>query len=138
MKLYFGVENHHPDYYSSGHPNYVLNGKSTLDVAQELENRYGVMQKFFDENKEFVAENVTAALASRIGGGKSDFYDLEEVQRSFRHALYTNQLETKIPNTPTKAAMLGVNSRLNRATGSKRPSFVDGGEYMASFRAWIE
>jgi hypothetical protein len=42
---------------------------------------------------------------------------------------------------PTKAALKGINHRLRhpyRKSNPRRPSFVDTGLYVASFRAWME
>jgi len=139
VKLHLGVEVEHPDYYSSGHPSYTPNHKSTADVANELEKQYGIMQVFFDEHKQQIADTIANALLQGINGVHSDHYQLESIERDFRLDVIQKQFDgkTKKPS-PTKASLMGVSSRRKRATGVPRPSFLDGGEYMGSFRAWVE
>jgi len=42
------------------------------------------------------------------------------------------------PGVPTRAALMGVNSRLKKRRGKRRPSFRDTGLYQASFMAWVD
>ncbi|WP_232458245.1 hypothetical protein [Burkholderia ubonensis] len=126
------------------------NGTMVPEVAQYLEDDYGVMQVFVDlhikEISESVAQAVSDAMDDQLMGlpVSPDIYQasMEEIQSAFRIFLDNEEYPAQsFPQVPTQAALDGVNHRLLHPYTSKnpsRPSFIDTGEYQNSFRAWVE
>ncbi|KUZ03016.1 hypothetical protein WS50_12870 [Burkholderia territorii] len=126
------------------------NGTTVPEVAQYLEDDYGVMQVFVDlhikEISESVAQAVSDAMDDQMMGlpVSPDIYQasMEEIQSAFRNFLDNEEYPAQsFPQVPTQAALDGVNHRLLHPYTSKnpsRPSFIDTGEYQNSFRAWVE
>ena len=56
---------------------YAEDGKTTGDVAEILEDKYDVMQKFADQNidqiAEYMADSFVGAIESRFAGAPEDF-----------------------------------------------------------------
>lgn len=123
---------------------------TTGDVAEILEEKYGIMEAFFENNENAIAgfleeglkgtvENLfTGAPATNdpFGSGTS------KIEEAFKDFLSTREAErVGIEGTPTRAALRGVNHRLKHpyAKGNpRRPSFIDTGLYQTSFKAWVE
>lgn len=123
--------------------------KTTGDVAEILEDRYGLVEKFWEVYEgraiEKLSDGIEGALESFVMGAppKLDPFGkgLSEVEDLFKQFLSTQEAErVGIPGTPTQAALRGVNHRLKRpyVKRAPRPSFVDTGLYQSSFRAWID
>jgi len=125
---------------------------STGDVATWLENRYHVMEVFYNENQQEIAQDVAdslrGALESVMMGapGTLDPYGsaTSEIEDRFKQFLSQGVMETLgYPGVPTQAA-------LDRRSGKKRSgrfkkrrpgtgvSFIDTGLYQANFKAWID
>lgn len=127
---------------------HVESGEQTTgDVATWLENKYHVMEAYFAMNAQKIGDELTAsrmgALENEMMGapaGQNPYADGEQfIDQGFRDFLTTGQIETLgLPGIPTEAAQKGVNHRLKIKKGAPRPSFVDTGQYQASFKAWIE
>lgn len=123
---------------------------STGDVAEILERRYGVCEKFVDiyGNKvaELVAEALQGKLESILMGAPVDTSmvleegQLSEIEELFRKMLDNRELDGKVPGVPTGASLSGVSHRFlhPHARRPARPSFIDTGQYQAAFRAWME
>lgn len=121
---------------------------TTGDVAEILEEKYGVMQAFYRVNQDIVsgaiAKSLEGATESLLMGRRVDpwGYATQLLQREFRHFISSKQAEqVGIPGTPTKAALRGVNHRFKHPyakRNARRPSFRDTGLYMGSFRAWVD
>jgi hypothetical protein len=122
-------------------------GITTFEVAKHLEKKYGIMLKFYDvRQKEVIGsleQSVARAVAYLIQGQRIDPFGgaTQKIQSAFRDFIVTKQAEgVGIPGTPTGAALAGVNHRLAHpyaAGNPRRPSFLDTGLYLSSFRAWI-
>lgn len=124
-------------------------GKATTgDVATFLENRYHVMEKFFEANSEVIAEafaqSAQDAVADLLAGAPNPsltFAATEDLKTKFIEFVDQKKLDFKVPGVPTRASLKGVNHRLkspNASTNPARPSFKDTGLYEASLRAWVE
>lgn len=123
--------------------------KTTGDVAEILEEKYGVMDTFafarLPDIAKALEESIAGELETMIMGGCSSgnpFAGAESaIGAMFKDFIATQQIEHMgIEGVPTQAAMNGVNHRLKHpyAKGNpRRPSFVDTGMYMQSFVAWI-
>lgn len=118
---------------------------TTADVAGWLETKYGIMQKYYDVHGENVIapaieNSLQGSLESVLMGGPvtNAFGSAsEKIQVDFRRFISSKEVErVGIKGTPTKAALLGINPRLKRGRGPRRPSFRATGLYMNSFRFW--
>lgn len=132
----------------------VVSGTQTTgDVAGWLENRYDIMQTFFDNHAQQIADDLTNSLAGALetilmGGPRSPnpfASGTEKVETAFRKFLddeemngHTRLYDGKTYPVPTGAATRGVNHRLKIKRGPPRASFIDTGLYQSSFRAWID
>src|SRR5262245_47963662 len=162
MKLHFGVENHaysqrytvsspltatqkkrRPKVLSKAQQGYAL-GKTTGEVATDIEKKYGLMEKFFDLEELYIVKNFEEAYGNGAGigmmGGSWDVaWDPTPLQGKFRRSLTTRRFDGLIPGVPTRSSLSGISHlRQKPKTGRSRASFVNTGLYMRSFRAWLE
>lgn len=120
--------------------------KTTFDVAQILETRYGLMQAFLDMHAPVIAYEVENSLRGAIetvmmgGRGQPFASATEQIEVLFREALSMQSYDFRVPGVPTQAALAGVRHRFKRAYVRRdpRPSFIDTGLYQRSFRAWVD
>lgn len=124
--------------------------QTTGDVADILEGKYHIMERFFEAYQERIEEVFLEVLddeMTNFGLGKlpgSNAFAAAEgrIAEMFRDFIITGEVERmNIAGVPTKAARKGVNHRLAEpyAKGNpRRPSFIDTGLFIASFRAWME
>jgi hypothetical protein len=123
--------------------------KTTAEVAEILEAKYGVMDTFAFARLPDIAAKLEDSIAGQLetmmmGGHASGnpFASAESaIETMFRDFLFKQQIESfGIAGVPTAAALRGVNHRLKHpyAKGNpRRPSFIDTGLYMAHFKAWF-
>lgn len=123
-------------------------GIDTGEVAEILEERYGIMTAFWKAKRSAYLDWLVAAsveaLEARLEGRavRSDPRTvLGQLQADFRRFISQREVErVGLKGVPTKAALRGVNHRFKHpyAKGNaRRPSFRDTGLYEASFRAWL-
>jgi hypothetical protein len=120
---------------------------TTGDVAGYLENKYHIMELFYEDMEpeitEQLADSLAGALESVLMGAPSDNLDAfaagtSQIDAAFRYFLSRHVIESLgVPGVPTAAALAGVNHRLKDKSGTPRPSFIDTGLYQNSFRAWV-
>jgi hypothetical protein len=129
------------------HKDHVTPGTETTgNVAVWLENKYHVMETYYELRGQFVADALAESLKSVLedlmmgapvtidpfGSGTS------QIESDFKATLSQRLLEGIIPGTPTMAAQKGVSRRFKSGYGPlNRPSFIDTGLYQASFKSWI-
>lgn len=124
-------------------------GKTTKQVANELENKYGIVEKFYAMEEERIAdlvedtygEAIEKALMMRpVSKVRIPSAATEKIEARFRSNLNAHRYDGVIHGVPTLAAQRGVNHLLQQpyAKRGSRPSFVDTGMYSRSFRAWVE
>lgn len=126
-------------------PGKKVRAVTTGDVAQWLEDKYGIMEKYVDIHGDDVIavaieNSLDGALQSLLMGGVVDPWGsaMQKIAVDYRRFISSREAEhVGLPNVPTKAALMGVNHRLKRGRGPRRPSFRDTGLYMNSFRAWV-
>lgn len=125
---------------------------TTGDVAEILEARYGIMNKFMEIHGQKVADEIAGAMQDKLEallmGGPGPSADekilpegaLSGVEQTFREMLDKRELDGKIPGVPTQASLAGVSHRMQNpyAKRGARPSFIDTGAYQTTFRAWVE
>lgn len=132
-------------------------GKTTGDVAQILEDKYHVMETFYEDMGpdviqkaiEHSAQNAVETLilggSSRSGSNSANMsLTLEaegEIEAAFKLWLSQQEMDYTQPGVPTKAALKGISHRLKRANTKMNParaSFIDTGLFQASFRSWLD
>lgn len=120
---------------------------TTAQVAQILEDKYGVMRVFYDNNKDAieaaVVHSVEGALEDLFLGApvKDPFAEAgAEVASGFREFLLSGQIEQLgVEGVPTQAAQDRRSLRFkSKRAKAQRPSFIDTGLYELSARAWVE
>jgi len=120
--------------------------QTTGDVAEWIENKYGVMQFFAEshaaEIQAAVESAIEGSLESRLMGGPEQPNVLagacSEIESQFRRFLDAREMDGKVAGVATEAAARGVNHRMKVRRGAPRPSFIDTGLYQQSFKAWQE
>ena len=123
---------------------------TTYQVAEFLEEKYGIMQAWWDNHGEEVAEKMEVGVQSAIDAVMENRRQANDpfgsamnfAEHSFKNFLSSMEAErVGIPGTPTKAALRGVRHRkkgYKAVIGPRRPSFIDSGMYEANFKAWID
>jgi len=126
---------------------YAEGTQTTGDVAEILEDKYHVMQVFYEQHKEDVAADLESSLAGQLENmmagappPNKPFGSAESaIEDRFHRFLSEGEIEKLgYPGIPTQAALSGVNHRLKSKKGSRRPSFIDTSLYLNSFVAWID
>lgn len=125
-------------------------GKTTGDVAEILEAKYGVLEAFFDNNEvaivDHLEDGITGALESMLMGAPPSLDAFGEgtakIEEMFKAALSNREIESYgLEGVPTAAARKGVSHRFKHPYAKKnprRPSFIDTGLYQASAKVWVE
>lgn len=119
---------------------------TTGEVAKILEEKYEVMAEFVIAHNDDIQKAVTSSieghlinmLVSGITRGTGFEEAMDEIQEEFKKYLDAEEMAGFVPGVPTQAALMGVNHRLGRSTGPRRPSFIDTGLYQKSFKCWVE
>ena len=145
-------------------PHPTGNDVSTGDVAEFLENKYHVMELFYEEvGGEAIArafeQSAKNAVEDLFSGRPADTISLtdeatQEIETTFRVFIDQRELDHVVPGVPTMASTGGVvevngkkrrrgvvNHRMKHPysqANAIRPSFRDTGTYQASFRAWTD
>lgn len=123
----------------------VANGTSTGDVAEWLEENYAIMETFFERYQEqiatLLAESVAGGLESILMGATVELdvfgEGMDGIKDLFQKFLDQKEMDG-IAGIPTQASLLGISHRFKDKQGEPgRPSFIDTGLYVGSFKAWI-
>jgi hypothetical protein len=136
-RLHFGVRD--VPYPYGGQP------RSTHEVAEFLEKRYGVIEHFVGDNETAIRALIkrqSERHAKAVVAGREPSLNpmLAEIKGMFQSFILAKRLDGRIAGVPTKASLRGVNHRLKRpyAKRGPRPSFFDTGLYVSAFKAWVE
>ena len=123
-------------------------GTTTGDVAEILEAKYHPMEAFVElhlsEIAEDLAQGFQGTLESILMGAPppSDPFatGTGKIEDRFKQFLSLGEMEALgYPGVPTKAAIERRSSRFKTKRGpAQRPSFIETGQYQASFKAWID
>lgn len=123
---------------------------STGDVAEILEEKYGIMKHFFDAHSAEIAHDMEEAVGGALDNVLNGFPPapnmfgpaVDQIGDRMKTFISSSEAErVGIAGTPTEAALKGVNHRLKHPfakSNPRRPSFIDTGEYMASLKAWTK
>ena len=117
---------------------------TTGDVAEYLEEKYQIMQTFFDRYSndiaDMMANDMAASLENMMAGAPPAKDPLAE-SMSRIHDLFVAFLDNTEMNglsgVPTRRALEGISRRFKNKKGPPRPSFIDTGAYQAAMRAWV-
>ncbi|EOW6510865.1 hypothetical protein ACOZXQ_000585 [Cronobacter malonaticus] len=124
---------------------YESESTTTGDVAEFLEQKYLIMQTFFDRHGEEIArmmsDDIAASLENMLAGAPpaSDPFaeSMSRVHDLFM-AFLDNSEMNGMPGVPTRRALEGISKRFRDGKGPRpRPSFVDTGTYQAAMRSWV-
>lgn len=124
------------------------NQKTTGDVAETLEQRYHIMETFFELNEDMIG----AALEQSMRHGLESFASgapatltitaeaESEIEAKFRDFIAQRGMDGAVNGVPTIAARLGVSHRFLHpyAKRPSRPSFYDTGLFVANFKMWTD
>ena len=125
--------------------------QTTGDVATWLENRYHVMEVFFQQNQQGVAsdleESLSGALENLLMGAPTSIDAFgsatSKIEDRLKQFIVQGDMEKLgYPGVPTQAALDRRSGKRRSARfKGRRPgtgvSFVDSGLYQASIKAWI-
>lgn len=128
---------------------YSGKGKTTGEVAQILEDKYHLMEHFFELHGQEIADAATESLKDffedQLAGSRRNYVSFKDaestIETMFRKMIDSRELDSLgYPGIPTKAAQRGVSHRRAHpyAKRGPRPSFFDTGLYEQSFKAHIE
>ena len=137
--------------------------KTTGDIAEILESKYGLFTAFVDIHQPVIEHELENSLAGAIetmfGQRRPDFdriranafnSGLGKIEEMFRDAIDRQVYDGRISGVPTQAALNGVRHSLKRPykrtgrrrgrvqPGTPRASFSDTGLFSSSFRAWVD
>jgi len=137
--------------------------KTTGDIAEILEQKYGLFTAFVDIHQPVIEHELETSLAGAIetmfGQRRPDFdrvranafnSGLGAIEELFRDAIDMRVYDGRLPGVPTQAALNGVRHSWKRPykrrggrqskvqPGTPRASFFDTGLFSASFRAWVD
>jgi hypothetical protein len=109
--------------------------KTTGEVAQELEEKYGILDMFFEmeeDNIDDIIEDTFFEYAENVMMMQDyDKHALHErvakLENKFKYALSNRRFDGRITGAPTKASLK-----------EGRASFIKSGLYRQSFRAWVD
>lgn len=123
---------------------------TTGAVAEILEAKYSLAEKFFEGNKSWITNEINKSLelgfeAVMTGAPLShDPYGAAtaKIEEAFKDAISLREFDNFIPGVPTKASLDGVNHRLahpfSKSNPKPRPSFRDTGLYSANIKVWVK
>lgn len=147
MKLHLGVmDGSHGD------------TETIAEVAKYLEDKYDVMQNFFDAHAGDIADDFAKSFAiaiedmmSGLPVGNPFNSATSKTEARFQKFIDLAEIEKMgIEGVPTQAALDGVRSSLkkkkeikgrkyrSKVRGTRRQSFFDTGLYMNAFKCWVD
>jgi hypothetical protein len=121
--------------------------QTTGDVAERLEDKYHIMQVFYEQHKGDVGLALEGALAGALEnllmGAPASTAPFGEgaskIETAFKRFLSDKEMDRLgYPGVPTKASLLGISHRFKGKRGPPRPSFIDTAMYENSFKAWVD
>lgn len=123
---------------------------TTGDVATYLEDRYHILEHFFQHHEADIAadceQSLSGAIENFMAGAPPSNDPLagatSAIEDRMKQFLSTQEIERiGFPGIPTQAARKGVSHRRKHPYAKKnprRPSFIDTGLMQSSYKAWTE
>jgi hypothetical protein len=124
--------------------------KTTGEVAEILEDKYGILDTFafarLPDIAKALEDSIAGELETLIMGGQAGANPFQSAESSIttmmKKFISAQEIEHMgIAGVPTQAAMNGVNHRLKHPYAKKnerRPSFMDTTLYWQTLRAWFK
>lgn len=116
---------------------------TTGEVAEFLEQKYHVIETFYELHKQQISDELGSAVAERIESllqgnpGTSSDLAVDGIDEMFRKYLDAGEWEA-VSGQMVMAARTGVSHRKKKKKREgARPAFIDTGLYQASFRSWL-
>ena len=133
MKLHLGVDE----------VPYAEGQQNTGEVAEILEAKFGVMQKFADQNIDEIAvmiENgLAGSLESILAGAPPEFnvfgQAMADIESRFQD--YIDREEHGIQTKSKQSPKSGARKKRQYRKASDKVTFVDSGLYRGNFKAWV-
>ena len=127
---------------------YDYQPKTTYQVAQILEAKYGILQTFYNMNEQKIIDSLVESYENAISdiGFGADPMALDPagaasswIQHEFKESLSRQAYDGVIRGVPTQASLTGRSRRFKKGykTGT-RASFIDSGLYQSSFQVWVD
>jgi hypothetical protein len=117
-------------------------GKTTGQVMDRLEKKYGIIEEFVEQEKELIASIIEKAVAKAVARDtdiKIPASDLKMLESKFKQAIVDEKFNG-LPGVPTKAAIAGISHKFMHpyAKRGSRPSFIDTELFRRNLRVWFE
>ena len=124
-------------------------GENTGDVAEILEQKYHVMEIFWELHQEPIIaayEDTLRGAIENLSTGKAPLGNNalgnaeSEIEKLFKFFISNREMDGIQPGVPTKAALKGINHRLAHPyakSNPERPSFRDTSMYEDHFHVWM-
>jgi hypothetical protein len=117
--------------------------KSTGQVMDYLESKYGLIEAFIEEEKDLIASIIEKAAVKAI---KNDTKmtipasDCRKLESLFKESIIGQRFDGKVPGVPVHAAIVGVSHKYLHpfAKRAARPSFMDTDLFRRNFKVWSE
>lgn len=123
------------------------NNATTGDVAEILEDKYHVMEIFWQlhgqEGADALTEGLVGQMENVLSGAPLTGDPFGEAESTIDHLFKKFLSEGEMdklgyPGVPTQAALKGVSHRFKKKRGGPRPSFIDTGLFEASFKSEVD
>jgi hypothetical protein len=119
--------------------------RTTHDVADFLEAKYQVVERFVTDNERDIRALVKEqserhARAVVKGRPPNNLKLTTDIKQMFKSYILRKALDGRVAGVPTLASLRGVNHKLKHPYSKKnkpRQSFYDSGLYLQNFKSWI-
>lgn len=115
-------------------------GQTTGEVAQILEDKYGVMQGFVDKHEEFIAKSIEDSVAGELESllmGKTEVSDPFQTAMGKIETRFRDYLTKEETGFRPKTQLTGSRFKRQYRRTTKKIAFVDTGLYRRNFKAWV-
>ena len=119
--------------------------ETTVKVAELLEEKYGVMQKFYDihggDIAADIADGIAGALENIIAGKKNANLfagAMSKTEKRFRGYIDNQEHGIHLKKMEPGQAKAGARKKRQYKRVKETTAFVDSGLYRKMFRSWIE
>lgn len=123
---------------------YAEGGIDTGGVAEILEEKFGVMQVFADQNEEFIAGVIEAGIANALDNIEmgaplgADLFAGAMAKIENRFHEYIDSGEHGIKTKSMQNALSGTRKKRQYRKVTGKTAFFDTGAYYRNFHAWAE
>lgn len=122
---------------------------TTGEVAEHIEEQYQLFEFFYNDQKDFINEQLLGSLENSIEAIMSGAAVTQDpfgqaaslIEDQFKKMLSSRAFDGRIEGVATLASKNGVNHRLAHPyakSNPMRPSFIDTGNFEASFKVWVD